>query len=91
MVEGLGNLSYLSLHLFVIGVSAIKRGMSEGVPGLVSASLSTSESIKNEVNTSRPSANAVDLLPALACVVIHVSVLLCFRICIFYVPDALYA
>ena len=57
MVAGLGKLSYLSVHLFVIGVGAIKRGMSEDVPELVSASLSTSESIKNEVNTSRPPAN----------------------------------
>ena len=57
MIAGLGNLSYLSLHRFVIGVGVSKGGMSEDVPELVSASLSTSESIKNEVNTSRPPAN----------------------------------
>ena len=57
MVAGLGKLSYLSVHLLVVGVGASKRGMSEEVPELVSALLSTSESIKNEVNTSRPPAN----------------------------------
>jgi hypothetical protein len=36
-----GNLSYLSLHLSVIGVGATKRLMSEEVPELGSARLST--------------------------------------------------
>ena len=52
MVAGLGKLSYLSVHLFVIGVGASKRGMSEEVPELVSELLSVSDSIQNEVNTS---------------------------------------
>ena len=55
--EHLGKLPYFAVHLFVIGVGAIKRGMSEDVPELVSASLSTAESIKNVADTSRPSAN----------------------------------
>ena len=45
MVAGLGKLSYLSVHLFFIGVGASKRGMSEEVPELVSALLSASKSI----------------------------------------------
>ena len=50
MVAGLGKLSYLSVHLFCIGVGASKRGMSEEVPELVSALLSASESIRTPVS-----------------------------------------
>ena len=45
MVAGLGKISYLSVHLFYIGVGASKRGMSEEVPELVSALLSSSKYI----------------------------------------------